>query len=188
MRRCRNKLTTLLMLSFTAFGCKTVSVWDGGYPKRSEALASDDAKKAEFRKFSIYESAATGDGRGWIQTQKDAETDTYYGLDSFGPVMTEVSPATKDNFDSIRASRAFEWVAVGLLLASIFVPHRYEDSDRGEKADRVGNGLFLGGLLTSIGTSLYQRAELDDAKTQYHRDLNKRVFGPTLSYAWTLGD
>lgn len=163
------RAAVLFTLVTGSIGCKTVEIWDQGYPKTAEELPAQEAKQQEFNRFAIYEGGA-GTGGGAVQLQQDKETDQYYALGSFSPVMTKVSPETKPIFNELRESNKYYYFALGLVIGSIFI----DGEDKGAQiASNVAFGLGLGGI---VGLSLWQNHLFNEAKDTYHRDLNRRIF------------
>src|SRR4051812_41906663 len=79
------RFAILILTAFSFVGCKTVDVWDQGYPHSADELKSEPQRRDEFNKFAIADGNGVHAGDGVIRTQKDktADNDKYYSLGSF---------------------------------------------------------------------------------------------------------
>ncbi len=167
------KVIFALVMSGLLFGCRSVDVWSDGYPREGAELKADGAKKAELDKFAIYDGRARlTDSGGYIQTQKDKGTDKYYSINSFSPVMERVSPATTAKFERMHTLRVAHYVTQVVTLVGAISYGMVGDKQR-----RVADGLFWGGLMGSIGVGFANHLAFEDATTEYHKDLNSRIYG-----------
>ncbi|MEZ4744359.1 MAG: hypothetical protein R3B45_18225 [Bdellovibrionota bacterium] len=65
------RFLALAVTMFTLTNCRTVQVWDKGYPKPSEELKTEEDKTKEFNKFAIAEGNVSYGNEGFVQTQAD---------------------------------------------------------------------------------------------------------------------
>jgi len=165
------RIFLLLALVLGAAACKTVQVWDKGYPRSGKELKSEDAKRDEFNKFAIADGKVGAHGGGWIQTQKDRGSATYYSFGSFSSVVTKVSPHTAKNFKKIQTADLVS--SIGLTLALIGVLASVHEDERSDIAKDV---LYVTGFGTIIGASVWQAKLFADIKTKYHKGLNDEIY------------
>lgn len=156
----------------TAVSCKTIDVWNEGYPKTAAELSTEQQKKEEFNKFAIYKGNASHSEDGYVQLQKDKESDKYYSLGSFSSVITSVSPDTKVEFQQLNSTRKYMMVAVGALIGGVLL-----NSDSNKNARTASNALYTIGLGGMLGIGMWQNSIFSDIKSDYHKDLNQRIYG-----------
>ncbi len=167
-------LALILFLGLPFAGCKTIDVWDGGFPKSAAQLPTPDAKAKELAKFSIHEADARYDeGHGYIQTQHDKDTDKYFSLGSFAPVIMRVSPETKADFAAIRTGHTWGIVSSVVIVAGALLS--WTPNHEG-----LGDTLVIVGLVGTVAAGQYQENKLDGIKATYNDDLNVKIRGVGL--------
>jgi hypothetical protein len=167
------KIFTMFLVLVALYGCKTIDTWDQGYPRSGSDLKTDTQKKDEFNKFAIALGKGGQSDDGYIQTQKDKieDSDKYYSLGSFSPVLAKISPDAKKNYDELGENRTYHYIAVASLLGSIFL-----DPENSKDERRVYNALQIVGLGGLIGLGIWEANIFAELKNNYNNDLNRLIF------------
>lgn len=165
-------MRVLLLIGFVSLlsGCETtIEIWDKGYPKSGSELKTEDAKREEFNKFAIYRGDVTGE-HGVVQLQNDKDTNRFYTVGSFTPVIMKVSPDSKEKFETIRTINRWDYIPGFCALVGLL----WNAKSKSEIAGR--NVLLLGGVVGVVSLDYWKRSQSSAIIDDYHRDLNQMIF------------
>ncbi len=166
---------TCMILTFVALAstaCTTVETWDRGLPKAAHELETDDAKKAEYRRYVIRD-VGVKHGKGYFEVQGETDEDVHlYSASSFYPVLEQVSPSVKSAVEEIaEAGRNDDWTdaAQGAgAAAMIFGPTSW--------IRQFGTGALVAGMGGRIILDNLHKNQLEKVMTRYNADLTQRIY------------
>lgn len=170
------KCFLITLYLFIVSACHTVQTWNKGYPKEGSELSTMSEKDKEFNKFAISDESTGRWSEWYLQMNEDKDSDKYYSLRSFSPVVTRVSPQTLDKLQDLRTAKKYYSLTIGVLIASLFL--KPGNLKPGNKSTEVlSNILYASGLGGVVGISLWQLGIFNDIKYQYNSDLNTHIYG-----------
>jgi hypothetical protein len=162
-----------LMLLFAAVSaCTTVETWEGGLPKDATTLETDEAKKAEYRRFVIRD-VGVRKGKGYFEVQGGPDDEVRrYSAASFYPVIEHVSPDVKKAMDEVaRYSQEDDWTdaATGAgFAAMIFGPTSW--------VKQLGTGAVVAGIGGKMVFDSLKKDQLEKVMERYNADLTQRIY------------